>query len=319
MRGTISAGMALALDELGLVPAFDAVYGASAGAITAAWLLSRPQGLRGWTEPAYARTFIRRSGLLRGRPVADVRALIEELYQTTFPMDFAAVLASPIEFHPLATDAATGQSTDLRPLVGTPAELRLALRASAALPLLAGPPVEFARPPLLRRRPVRVRPLPHRAGPGRHARAGAALPPRPADRAGRPRPGPFGPPDRPHHPAPRDPGPARRLPRPRRPPSRRRPPPRRIPVRAAHAEPRSRHSRRRALRRRPRPQPSAPLASPVQLRSATSAPVAPAAVFSIRPPAGSPAVSRLATDGRLLRPRSSPAAPPPTPLAPLTS
>ncbi len=143
MRGTISAGMALGLDELGLVDAFDAVYGASAGAITGAWLLSQPQGLRGWAEPAYARAFIRRSALLRGRPVADVRALIEELYQTTFPMDFAAVLASPVEFHPLATDAATGASTDLRPLVGTPAELRLALRASAALPLLAGPPVEL--------------------------------------------------------------------------------------------------------------------------------------------------------------------------------
>ena len=143
MRGTISAGMALALDELGLVSAFDAVYGASAGAITGAWLLSRPQGLRGWTEPAYARAFIRRSALLRGRPVADIRALIEELYQTTFPMDFDAVLASPVEFHPLATDAATGQSTDLRPLCGSPAELRLALRASAALPLLAGPPVQL--------------------------------------------------------------------------------------------------------------------------------------------------------------------------------
>jgi predicted patatin/cPLA2 family phospholipase len=144
MRGVISAGMALALDELGLVPAFDAVYGASAGAITGAWLLSRPEGLLGWTEPAYAKTLIRRSALLRGRPVADIRALIEDLYQTTFPMDFAALLASPIELHPLATDAATGQSTDLRPFIGDPAELRLALRASAALPLLAGPPVEFA-------------------------------------------------------------------------------------------------------------------------------------------------------------------------------
>jgi len=144
MRGVISAGMALGLHELGLVPAFDAVYGASAGAITGAWLLSRPEGLLGWAEPAYARALIRRSALLRGRPVADIRRLIEDLYQTTFPMDFAAVLASPVEFHPLATDAATGQSTDLRPLIGNPAELRLALRASAALPLLAGPPVEFA-------------------------------------------------------------------------------------------------------------------------------------------------------------------------------
>ena len=33
MRGTVSAGMALALYERGLLPAFDAVYGSSAGAI----------------------------------------------------------------------------------------------------------------------------------------------------------------------------------------------------------------------------------------------------------------------------------------------
>ena len=144
MRGIISGGMALALDELRLVPAFDAVYGASAGSITGAWLLSRPEGLRGWAEPAYSRTLIRRTAPLRGRPVADIHALIEDLYQTTYPMDFAAVLASPVEFHPLATDAATGESTDLRPFIGDAAELRLALRASAALPLLAGPPVEFA-------------------------------------------------------------------------------------------------------------------------------------------------------------------------------
>ena len=144
MRGIISGGMALALDELGLVPAFDAVYGSSAGAITGAWLLSRPEGLRGWAEPAYSRTLIRRTALLRGRPVADIRALIEDLYQTTYPMDFAAVLASPVEFHPLATDAATGESTDLGPFIGDPAGLRLALRASAAMPLLAGPSVEFA-------------------------------------------------------------------------------------------------------------------------------------------------------------------------------
>jgi len=145
MRGVISAGMALELHDRGLVPAFDAVYGASAGAITGAWLLSsRPEGLLGWTETAYAKTLIRRSGLLRGRPAVDVRSLIEELYQTTFPMDFASVLASPVEYHPLATDVTTGDSTDLRPFVSNPADLRLALRASAAMPLLAGPPVEFA-------------------------------------------------------------------------------------------------------------------------------------------------------------------------------
>jgi len=144
MRGTISGGMGLALYELGLLPSFDAVYGASSGAITGAWLLSsRPEGLRGWANPVYANMLIRRSNLLRGRPMVDVHALIEKIYQDVFPLDFKSILDNPVEYHPLATDTATGISTDLYPLVGTPAELRRAVRASAALPVLAGPPVEL--------------------------------------------------------------------------------------------------------------------------------------------------------------------------------
>ena len=144
MRGTVSGGMALALHELGLVPAFDAVYGASAGAITGAWLVSsNPEGLLGWAEPSYAKSLIRWRALLRGRPVVDVRTLIEVVYQTEWPMDFRSVLTSDVEYHPLATDAETGASTDLRPLIGDPAELRLALRASASMPFLAGPPVRL--------------------------------------------------------------------------------------------------------------------------------------------------------------------------------
>jgi predicted patatin/cPLA2 family phospholipase len=148
MRGTVSAGMALALYERGLLPAFDAVYGSSAGAISGAWLLSsNPEGLRGWADPDYARSLIRWRAPLRRRPnrrpVVDVETLVEVLYQTEFPMDFASILVSPVEYHPLATDAATGESTDLRPLITDEAELRLALRASASLPFLAGPPIEL--------------------------------------------------------------------------------------------------------------------------------------------------------------------------------
>ena len=273
MRGVISAGMALALDELGLVPAFDAVYGASAGAITGAWLLSRPEGLLGWAEPAYAKTLIRRTALLRGRPVADVRALIEDLYQTTFPMDFAAVLASPVEFHPLATDAATGQSTDLRPLIGNPAELRLALRASAALPLLAGPPVEFA---------------------GRRfydAGVSESVPYRTALTQGathllilRSRPHPRPAPDN-HRPS----RSARWLAR----TTLRREAPA---LRAAFLD---RESRRAADDQLLADYEAAPPATSVTAE--TSAPATHPAVLSIRPAPGSPAVSRLATDGALLR------------------
>ena len=142
MRGAVSAGMAYALHELGLTWAFDAVYGASAGAINAAWLLSsRPEGLLGWSDPAFARALISWRAMLRGRPVVDVHTLVEEVYVNKFPMDFASVLANPVEYHPLATDAITGRTVDLRPLVGDLPEMRLALRASAAMPFLAGPPV----------------------------------------------------------------------------------------------------------------------------------------------------------------------------------
>ncbi|TYB55413.1 patatin family protein [Nonomuraea sp. PA05] len=142
MRGTVSAGMALAIQQLGLLPLFDAVYGASAGAISGAWLLStRPEGLRGWTDPVFARALIRRGNVLRARPVVDVRGLIETVYVREFPLDFASVLAAPIEFHPLATDVLTGESVDLHAALTDERALRLALRASAALPLLAGPPV----------------------------------------------------------------------------------------------------------------------------------------------------------------------------------
>ncbi|GAA2213530.1 patatin family protein [Nonomuraea monospora] len=142
MRGTVSAGMALAIQQLGLLPLFDAVYGASAGAISGAWLLStRPEGLRGWTDPVFARALIRRGNVLRARPVVDVRGLIETVYVREFPLDFASVLAAPIEFHPLATDVLTGESVDLHAALTDERALRLALRASAALPMLAGPPV----------------------------------------------------------------------------------------------------------------------------------------------------------------------------------
>lgn len=142
MRGTVSAGMALALQERGLLPAFDDVYGVSAGAITAAWLVSSyPEGLRGWADHNLARALIRYRAVLRRRPVVDVATLIEVVYQTDFPMDFDSILASEVSWHPLGTDAVTGAATDLRPLVADAAEVRLAMRASAGLPFLAGPAV----------------------------------------------------------------------------------------------------------------------------------------------------------------------------------
>lgn len=143
MRGTITAGMALGVHELGLTPVFDDVYGSSAGAITGAWLCSaNPPGLRIWYDTTLTRALIKRANLLRpGRPVLDAETLIEQVYPEV--MDFGSVLASPVPLHVLATDAATGESVDLRPHLNSAPNLRRALRASCALPLLAGPPVEL--------------------------------------------------------------------------------------------------------------------------------------------------------------------------------
>src|SRR3954466_3271494 len=144
MRGAVSGGMALARDELGLAHAFDAAYGSSAGALNAMWLVSGRvrDGIPTWTDPELVHELIsRRRAVLRRGPVVDVRTLVEERYEQLSPGLFDAVLASGTELHPVATDLQTGDAVDLHDQVADPRTLRLALRASASLPLLAGPPV----------------------------------------------------------------------------------------------------------------------------------------------------------------------------------
>jgi predicted patatin/cPLA2 family phospholipase len=135
--------MALALDDLGLARSFDAAYGSSAGTLNAMWLVSGRvrDGIPTWTDPALVRALIQPRRALRRGPVVDVRTLVEERYEQLSPGLFAAVLASPTELHPVATDVETAQSVDLHARIADARTLRLAVRASAALPFLAGPPV----------------------------------------------------------------------------------------------------------------------------------------------------------------------------------
>jgi predicted patatin/cPLA2 family phospholipase len=81
--------------------------------------------------------------VLRGGPVVDVETLVERRYEQLSPGLFDAVLRSATELHPLATDVESGEAVDLHTAIADPPSLRRALRASAALPLLAGPPVEL--------------------------------------------------------------------------------------------------------------------------------------------------------------------------------
>lgn len=145
MRGAVSGGMALALHELGLAKAFDAAYGSSAGTLNAMWLLSGrvEDGIPTWTDPKLVDELISKRRFFGSRPIVDIETLVERRYEELSPGLFDAVLTSPTELHPLATDVGTGLAVDLHDRIADGRSLRLAIRSSATLPLLAGPPVEF--------------------------------------------------------------------------------------------------------------------------------------------------------------------------------
>ncbi|MGX6449885.1 patatin-like phospholipase family protein [Patulibacter sp. S7RM1-6] len=145
MRGAVTGGMVLALHELGLDGAFDAVYGTSAGALNGMWLVSGrvEDGARTWWDPELVHALIDPRRVLRGGRMVDIRTLVEACYERLSPGLFDAVLARPTTLHPIATDVDSGEAVDLQPTVHDPVSLRRALRASAALPLLAGGPVRI--------------------------------------------------------------------------------------------------------------------------------------------------------------------------------
>ncbi len=142
-RGAFSSGMTLAIEQFGLLDCFDAVYGSSAGALNGAWLLCgrAERSISAWWDPRVMPKVISPRRALYGGPIVDTRMLVHHVYVNVFPMGFEDVLASRVTFHPLGTDAQTGESTDLSPYIKDVASLQLALRATSCLPVLAGPPI----------------------------------------------------------------------------------------------------------------------------------------------------------------------------------
>ncbi|MDT7782116.1 MAG: hypothetical protein QOF58_535 [Pseudonocardiales bacterium] len=142
-RGAYSSGMTVAIERLGLLPMFDAVYGSSAGSLNGAWLLcGRAEKTKhAWWDPRVMRTTINPLRAFRRQPVVDTRHLVHTIYTQVMPMGFQEILDNPVSFHPIATDALTGEATDLHSKIHDVPSLQDALRASAAMPLLAGPPV----------------------------------------------------------------------------------------------------------------------------------------------------------------------------------
>ena len=181
MRGAVTAGMCVALERAGLLPAFDRVIGCSSGALAGCYAAAG-QAER-WArsfEDAACRAFIDPRRALRRRPVLDLDYLFETVCRSRRPLSAAGLARGP----QLSTVAVTADTGELRVLSGLadPAEALAAVRASCTIPLVAGGPTVFRGEPLVDGGLLEPIPFRTRAAGGRDARARAALALRPLAR-----------------------------------------------------------------------------------------------------------------------------------------
>ena len=155
MKGVVSAGACGELLRLGLYDCFDAVYGSSAGAMNLTYYLAKqPEGVKAYQEDLVDGAFLdlkrlpktRRSrrlmGTSRGRaPAMDVSYLVDGVMDgaTGRALRWSDVLASTVAFNVVATSLDTLTPVILHSPFQNVRDLKTALKASAAVPLFAGP------------------------------------------------------------------------------------------------------------------------------------------------------------------------------------
>lgn len=143
MRGAYAGGMVHALEDAGLTDAFDVIYGSSAGAfVGAATMLGAAEGAaRIFFEDMACRAFIDPRRLAAGRPMVSLDHLFDHILTVSKPMPWDRLGAGPLTLRVIATAAGEMRAHALEP--ATPDEWKLALRATASIPLLAGRGVEL--------------------------------------------------------------------------------------------------------------------------------------------------------------------------------
>lgn len=133
MRGVISCAALMGLEELGMTGLFDEVYGASAGAVNAAYFLA---GQAGYATTIYYQKinntrFIRR---MWHRKIVDIDDLFDSIIARERPLRVDKVLASRSRLLITIADAGTGEAF-LTEAQSSSTPLLTLLKASAAIPL----------------------------------------------------------------------------------------------------------------------------------------------------------------------------------------
>eukprot|EP00276_Gloeochaete_wittrockiana_P006924 CAMPEP_0184667868 /NCGR_PEP_ID=MMETSP0308-20130426/69536_1 /TAXON_ID=38269 /ORGANISM="Gloeochaete witrockiana, Strain SAG 46.84" /LENGTH=297 /DNA_ID=CAMNT_0027113291 /DNA_START=135 /DNA_END=1025 /DNA_ORIENTATION=- len=147
MRGCVSGGMAAALLDLGLTNVFDGVYGSSAGALNGAYFLAgQSDAMRIYFEDATSSEFVdmRRLFFGGGKPVMSLEYLIDTVVGSREgkALDWEKVVKSPVPLKTLASSLNKRRSVMLWNYGGRE-DLFKALKASANVPVVAGPPIRL--------------------------------------------------------------------------------------------------------------------------------------------------------------------------------
>jgi predicted patatin/cPLA2 family phospholipase len=144
MRGAYVAGMLRALDRFGLVPAFDEVYGASSGGFSGAAFLTGDAAAcaASYSEDLCTEVFINMRRLGTRRPVVALDHLVHDVLCDRKPLAWHELGRTDARLWVVATDAADLTAHTLEGMA-TVADWQRALRASASIPLLAGPPIPY--------------------------------------------------------------------------------------------------------------------------------------------------------------------------------
>jgi len=131
MRGAWAAGVLAYLFEQGRRQ-YDLVYAASSGACSAAYFVAGmyEPALRIWRE--YACRVVRKSNLLRRKPIIDVAYMVDHIFRQHVPLSVEALQKAPTRFFIVLTDCQTGEPVYFQ--VGDD-RVFAALRATSTMPL----------------------------------------------------------------------------------------------------------------------------------------------------------------------------------------
>ena len=139
MRGTVSAGMLIALDQLGMRDAFDFVVGTSAGAIAGAFFVTRKatSSVSMYYDELNQEPFLSKKRLMRLGPALDLHYLIYEAAPNR-GLRFEEVSDSLIPLYATLTPVDPDNNCKLARVSGGAERAAAVLQATASLPVLGG-------------------------------------------------------------------------------------------------------------------------------------------------------------------------------------